>query len=50
MVVPKLVAYQMLEPAVHLPEPIHLDCVHERPERLLAELAIYTLDVVTAKP
>ena len=48
MVVPKLVAYKMLEPALHLPEPIRLDCVHERPERLLAELAIYGLDVVLA--
>jgi LysR family transcriptional regulator, transcriptional activator of nhaA len=48
MVVPKLVAYQMLEPALHLTEPIQLDCVHERPERLLAELAIYGLDVVLA--
>jgi LysR family transcriptional activator of nhaA len=48
MVVPKLVAYQMLEPALRLPEPIQLDCVHERPERLLAELAIYGLDVVLA--
>jgi LysR family transcriptional activator of nhaA len=36
----------MLEPALRLPEPIQLDCVHERPERLLAELAIYGLDVV----
>jgi LysR family transcriptional activator of nhaA len=48
MVVPKLVAYKMLEPALQLPEPIRLDCVHERPERLLAELAIYGLDVVLA--
>lgn len=48
MVVPKLVAYRMLEPALHLPEPIRLDCVHERPERLLAELAVYGLDVVLA--
>jgi len=48
MVVPKLVAYQMLEPALRLPEPIQLNCVHERPERLLAELAIYGLDVVLA--
>ena len=48
MVVPKLVAYQMLEPALRLPEPMQLDCVHERPERLLAELAIYGLDVVLA--
>jgi LysR family transcriptional activator of nhaA len=48
LVVPKLVAYQMLEPALHLPEPIQLDCVHERPERLVAELALYTLDLVLA--
>jgi LysR family transcriptional activator of nhaA len=46
MVVPKLVAYQILEPAMRLPEPIQLDCVHARPERLLAELAIFGLDVV----
>lgn len=48
MVVPKLVAYQILEPALHLPEPIQLDCVHERPERLVAELAVYALDLVLA--
>ena len=48
MVVPKLIAYQMLEPALHLPEPVQLDCVHEKPERLLAELAIFGLDVVLA--
>jgi LysR family transcriptional activator of nhaA len=48
MVVPKLVVYQMLEPALRLPEPIQLDCIHERPERLIAELAIYGLDVVLA--
>jgi LysR family transcriptional regulator, transcriptional activator of nhaA len=48
MVVPKLVAYQMLEPALRLPEAIQLDCVQEKPERLLAELAIYGLDVVLA--
>ena len=46
MVVPKLVVYQMLEPALRLPEPIQLDCVQASPERLLAELAIYGLDVV----
>jgi LysR family transcriptional activator of nhaA len=48
MVVPKLVAYQMLEPALRLPERIQLDCIHERPERLLAELAVYALDLVLA--
>ena len=48
MIMPKLVAYQMLEPALRLPEPVRLDCVQDRPERLLAELAIYGLDVVLA--
>jgi len=48
MVLPKLVAYRILEPALQLPEPILLDCVHERPERLVAELAIYALDLVLA--
>ena len=48
MVVPKLVAYKMLEPALRLPDPIQLACVHERPERLISELAIYGLDVVLA--
>lgn len=46
--VPKLVAYQMLEPALRLPERIQLECIHESPERLLAELAIFGLDVVLA--
>jgi LysR family transcriptional regulator, transcriptional activator of nhaA len=48
MVVPKLVAYRILEPALQAPEPIQLDCVHERPERLLAELATFSLDLVLA--
>lgn len=48
MVVPKLVAYEILEPALRLPEAIQLHCVHQRPERLLAELAVFGLDVVLA--
>ena len=48
MVVPKLIAYRMLEPALALPEQIQLDCVEETPARLLAELAIFGLDVVLA--
>jgi LysR family transcriptional activator of nhaA len=47
-VVPKLGAYQMLEPALRLLEPIRVDCVEDRLERLLAELAIYALDLVLA--
>jgi LysR family transcriptional regulator, transcriptional activator of nhaA len=48
MVVPKLIAYQMLEPALRLPERIRLDCVEDRLDRLLAELAVYALDLVLA--
>lgn len=48
MVVPKVVAYKMLEPALRLPEPIQLKCVHERRDRLLADLATFGLDVVLA--
>ena len=47
-VVPSLVAYQMIEPALHLAQPVRLDCVSAAPEILLAELAIYSLDVVLA--
>ena len=46
MVLPKLIAYRLLEPALGLPEPVELVCVHQRPERLLAELAISGVDVV----
>jgi LysR family transcriptional activator of nhaA len=38
----------MLEPALHMPEPVQLDCLHDRPERLLTELAVYALDLVLA--
>jgi LysR family transcriptional activator of nhaA len=45
-VVPKLVAYRLIEPALQLPEPVLIECVEDRPDRLLAELAVHTLDVV----
>jgi LysR family transcriptional activator of nhaA len=47
-VVPKLVARRLLEPAVELAEPVHLVCHEDKPERLLAELAVHDLDVVLA--
>jgi LysR family transcriptional regulator, transcriptional activator of nhaA len=47
-VVPKLVARRLLEPALRLPEPVHLVCHEDKPERLLAELAVHGLDVVIA--
>jgi LysR family transcriptional activator of nhaA len=47
-VVPSLIAYKMIEPALHLAEPVRLDCLSNTPERLLGELAIFSLDVVLA--
>ncbi len=44
--VPKLVAYRLLEPALHLSEPVQIICREDKPDRLLAELAIHSLDVV----
>lgn len=45
-VVPKLVARRLLEPALKLSEPIRLVCREDKPERLLAQLAVHDLDVV----
>ena len=45
-VVPKLIAYRLLEPALTLPEPTKLVCRDDRPERLLAGLALHEYDVV----
>lgn len=45
-VVPKLVARRLLEPALRLSEPIRLVCREDKPERLLAQLAVHELDVV----
>jgi len=44
--VPKLVAHQLLEPALRLAEPVRLTCVEGKLERLAAELAVHNLDVV----
>ncbi len=45
-VVPKLVAYRLLEPALRLSEPVQIVCREDKPDRLLAELAVHHLDVV----
>jgi len=48
MVVPKLLAYRVLEPVMHLPGGIRMVC-HEAPlVDLLADLAVHKLDVVLA--
>lgn len=45
-VVPKLVAYRLLEPALHLDQPVKMVCREGKLDQLLAELATYDLDVV----
>ncbi len=45
-VLPKLMTRRLLEPALRLPDGVRLVCVEDRPERLLANLALHELDVV----
>lgn len=47
-VVPKAIAWVLLAPAMHLPEPVRIVCRENKLERLLGELAIHKLDVVLA--
>jgi LysR family transcriptional activator of nhaA len=44
--VPKLIAYQILEPAFRLRMPVRIICSEDRPDRLLADLALNEVDVV----
>ncbi len=46
--VSKSVAYQLVEPALGLPEPVRLVCREGRLAALLAELAIHRLDMIIA--
>lgn len=45
-VLSKLIAYRLLEPALHLPEPVHFVCREGKAEDLLADLAVHRLDLV----
>lgn len=45
-VVPKLIAFRLLEAAVHLPEPVQITCEEGKLDYLLMELAGHRLDVV----
>ncbi len=44
--IPKLVACQILQPALELDEPARLDCQEGSLERLLAEISVHHLDVI----
>jgi LysR family transcriptional activator of nhaA len=45
---PKVIAYRILEPALHLPEAVQLICEQGKPEFLLAQLGLHALDLVLA--
>ncbi len=47
-VVPKIVVRRLLEPAFSLPEPVKVVCYEDSYEKLLADLAQHTLDIVLA--
>lgn len=44
--VPKLVVRRLLQPALTLPDPVRLVCREDTTERLLADLALHSLDLV----
>jgi LysR family transcriptional regulator, transcriptional activator of nhaA len=47
-VLPKLIAHDLIAPALQVAAQVHVVCREDRPERLLAELAVNELDVVLA--
>jgi LysR family transcriptional activator of nhaA len=47
-VVPKLVVRRLLQPALTMPERVRLVCYEDSYEKLLADLALHTLDIVIA--
>jgi LysR family transcriptional activator of nhaA len=44
--IPKVVVRQLLDPALHLPQPVRLICREDKADRLLADLAARRTDVV----
>ncbi len=45
-VVPKLIAYRLIAPALAIPERIALQCTDDTPERLVAALSVHALDLL----
>ena len=45
-VVPKLIAYRLIEPALRLPEGLTLSCLEGTPERLVSALSVHALDLL----
>jgi LysR family transcriptional activator of nhaA len=48
MVVPKLLAYRVLEPVLHMPESVRLVCLESSLSDLLADLSVHKIDLVLA--
>jgi LysR family transcriptional regulator, transcriptional activator of nhaA len=44
--IPKTIAYRLIEPTLHLPEPVRIVCREWKLDSLLAELAAHRLDLV----
>jgi LysR family transcriptional activator of nhaA len=47
-VVPKTIAYQLLAPALELPDPVRIVCKENSLDNLLGELALHRIDMVIA--
>jgi len=47
-VLPKLITYRLLQPALQMQEPIRIVCHEDKADRLLAELAVHGVDLVLA--
>ncbi len=45
-VLPKLIVHRLIEPTLHIEQPIHILCHEGSPEKLLAALAVHHVDVV----
>src|SRR5262249_53609959 len=45
---PKQIAFRLLEPALHLPEPVQISCEQGKFDYLLTQLAVNALDVILA--
>ena len=43
---PKLITYRLLEPALHMAEPVQLICHEDKADRLLAEISLHGVDLV----
>ncbi len=45
-VLPKFIVYRLLEPVYHLEEPVNLEVIESKSDKLLTELAMHNLDLV----